>query len=126
MCLYKGFLDQLKLTLYVFFFNFWKYFFKQPINFYYCTESSCQLFPQAFEIMEQVKVELGVEKYTLTQTSLEQVFLNLTKCKSKTEERNEVDEYLVWFTKYLMFLYPLSIFKSSSDSFFWFLQLFDF
>jgi len=53
---------------------------------------------QAFEIMEQVKVEFGVEKYTLTQTSLEQVFLNLTKCKSKTEERNEVlevDEYLV-------------------------------
>jgi len=50
---------------------------------------------QAFEIMEQVKVELGVEKYTLTQTSLEQVFLNLTKCKSKTEERNKVDEYLV-------------------------------
>ena len=48
--------------------------------------------------MEQVKVELGIDKYTLTQTSLEQVFLNLTKYKSKTEERNdvvEVDEYLV-------------------------------
>ena len=50
--------------------------------------------------MEQLKVDLGIEKYTLTQTSLEQVFLNLTKYQSKghTEDRHdviEVDEYLV-------------------------------
>lgn len=61
-------------------------------------ENNYRLFSQAFEIVEQVKAELGVEKYTLTQTSLEQVFLNLTKYKSKTAESNEVvevDEYLV-------------------------------